>query len=193
MGLVSARTMLLVLTVTALAGALQQRQQKCVPPRRSGKEEESDVLALAREVCRGSAAAAMGLAIIAATAAPGPVQAAQWTSESRFLAEVWHETDKLFYDRSFNGLDWFGERVKLVGGKYSSMEDAQQAASGMMSRLGDKYSRYLEPEAYGRLFEAATGKDAAFVAGGGVQLVDDDKVLQEALLFMLIFSRRASW
>ncbi|KAJ8600404.1 hypothetical protein CTAYLR_001441 [Chrysophaeum taylorii] len=99
--------------------------------------------------------------------------AAPLSAEQRFAAEAWRETDRLFYERTFNGLDWFGERQKLVGRSYKSADEARAAVAELLSRLGDPYTRYVAPDAYERLAAATVG-DAAFVAGAGVQLVDLD-------------------
>ena len=84
------------------------------------------------------------------------------------MAEAWRETDKLFYARGFNDLDWFAERQQLVSKtKKADMEAARTEVSATLAKLGDRYTRYVAPDKYAQLVAATLG-DAAFVAGAGV-------------------------
>ena len=59
--------------------------------------------------------------------------------------ETWALIDKYYLDRTFNGLDWKGERQRLQ--KMEPMDDKQalEEAEKLVSSLGDKYSRVLDP------------------------------------------------
>ncbi|KAJ1457811.1 ClpP/crotonase-like domain-containing protein [Pelagophyceae sp. CCMP2097] len=129
-----------------------------------------DVVRTARTAARSCAA--LGIALSLATAAPQVTcAAAAFTAEQRLAAEAWHETDHLFFDRTFNGVDWFGERTGLLKAKAADADAGRANVVAMIGRLGDKYTRYIAPDAYERLVAATLG-DAAFVAGAGVQMVD---------------------
>jgi carboxyl-terminal processing protease len=86
--------------------------------------------------------------------------------EQKFVAEAWRTVDSTFLDRTFNGQDWFQVRQDLVQKKYKSMDEAQAAVSIMMSKLGDKYTKYLSPAKYQSLVDSATGT----LAGVGVEI-----------------------
>ena len=116
-----------------------------------------------------SAFAAFVIAFSAGTTSPLPADASSYTSlspEQKFVAEAWREVDSTYLDRSFNGQDWFKIRQELVKKKYKSMDEAQGSVSEMMSRLGDKYTRYLTPAKYQSIFDSATGS----LAGVGVEI-----------------------
>eukprot|EP00980_Cylindrotheca_fusiformis_P010448 scaffold2322_cov135-Cylindrotheca_fusiformis.AAC.7 len=108
-------------------------------------------------------------AFFVSTAGALPADASGYGSmspEQKFVAEAWREVDATFFDRTFNGQDWFKMRQELVKRKYKSMEEAQGAVSDMMSKLGDKYTRYLTPAKYQSIFDSATGS----LAGVGVEI-----------------------
>lgn len=102
---------------------------------------------------------------------PLPSEAASYDSlspEQKFAAEAWRMVDATYFDRTFNGLDWFQVRQDLITPKrkYKSMEEAQTAVAGMMAGLGDKYTKYLTPAKYQSLVNSATGT----LAGIGVEI-----------------------
>ena len=45
------------------------------------------------------------------------------------LAETWRIVDKLFVDRTFNGLDWFAAPQDVLKKRYASPDDAYARAS----------------------------------------------------------------
>jgi carboxyl-terminal processing protease len=105
-----------------------------------------------------------------------PADAASYGSlsiEQKFAAEAWREVDNAFLDRTFNGQDWFKLRQDLVKQKYKNMEEAQTAVSDMMSKLGDKYTRYLSPGKYQSMVDTATGT----LAGIGVEIATNKEGL----------------
>ena len=117
--------------------------------------------------CCGAAALACGL-----LGSPLVCGAKELTAPQRFAAEAWRSTDKAFYDREFNGLGWFEERGAVMRAA-KDPESSRAAVSGMLKKLGDKYTRYVAPDDYAKLVAATLG-DAAFVAGAGVTVVDAD-------------------
>jgi carboxyl-terminal processing protease len=109
------------------------------------------------------------IAFAASAGIPMPADAASYGSlspEQKFVAEAWREVDSTYLDRTFNGEDWFKMRQDVVKRKYKDKEEAQTAVSDMMSKMGDKYTRYLTPAKYQSIFDAATGS----LAGVGVEI-----------------------
>ena len=100
---------------------------------------------------------------------PQPTMAAGYGSlseEQKVVAEAWRLVDNSFIDRTFNGNDWFGMRQNLVNKKYKSMGEAESAIEGLVSSLGDKYTRYLAPAKYQSIVDSAQGT----LAGVGIEL-----------------------
>mmetsp|Transcript_27655 Transcript_27655/g.36287 ORF Transcript_27655/g.36287 Transcript_27655/m.36287 type:complete len:517 (+) Transcript_27655:76-1626(+) len=97
--------------------------------------------------------------------------AAELTEEQRVVAQTWRVVDKLYVDRTFNGLDWFKVRQDAVKKKYKSMDEAYETISSFVAKLDDPYTRFLVPSKYRSLVNSATGE----VAGIGVELFVDSK------------------
>ena len=96
-----------------------------------------------------------------------------FTPEQKMVTEAWREVDSTYLDRTFNGQDWFQMRQDLVKQKYKSMDEAHNAVEDMMSKLGDKYTRYLSPAKYQSMVDAATGT----LAGVGVEIATNKEKL----------------
>ena len=117
---------------------------------------------------RALGTAAVALALIL----PSTAQAKEFTDAQHFAAEAWRATDKLYYERTFGGADWFRARSDLIQ-QATDAESARGAVDSLLRKLGDPYTRYVAPEKYEALVSATLG-DAAVVAGAGVQVVDGD-------------------
>lgn len=110
----------------------------------------------------------LSLVILFGQPAP-PALAAGYGSlsdEQKAVAEAWRLVDNSYLDRTFNGQDWFKVRQDMVKKKYKSMDEAQKEISDMVSKLGDKYTRYLSPSKYQSIVDSATGT----LAGVGIEI-----------------------
>eukprot|EP00569_Conticribra_weissflogii_P008400 CAMPEP_0171369868 /NCGR_PEP_ID=MMETSP0879-20121228/7641_1 /TAXON_ID=67004 /ORGANISM="Thalassiosira weissflogii, Strain CCMP1336" /LENGTH=272 /DNA_ID=CAMNT_0011878245 /DNA_START=23 /DNA_END=841 /DNA_ORIENTATION=- len=97
---------------------------------------------------------------------------ASFTPSQRFLSELWRVVDASYLDRTFGSQNWFQLRQDAVyGKKYQSLADARAEADVLLSKLGDRYTRYLPPGKYDSIVNAATGN----VFGVGVELASDEK------------------
>jgi hypothetical protein len=77
-----------------------------------------------------------GIEVIQSAAVPG----------SPVAAEVWALLDKYYLDRTFNGLDFKAERLRLETLGPLSDEAALEESASLVRRLGDRYSRVLPPK-----------------------------------------------
>lgn len=93
--------------------------------------------------------------------------AESWDDRNRLASEVWRTADELYLDRTFNGQDWFKLRQSVVKRTYNSDQDVYSAVQTMLSKLGDKYTRFLTPAQYDALLSTAQGSD---LIGLGVEL-----------------------
>jgi carboxyl-terminal processing protease len=93
-----------------------------------------------------------------------------WNDRNRLAAEIWRAVDENYNDRTFNNQDWFKLRKELVKKEYDTDEEVYSAISKMLSKLGDKYTRFLPPAAYNALFNSAAGE----LTGVGLELLGKD-------------------
>ena len=91
--------------------------------------------------------------------------AEEWTDRNRLAADAWRAVDEIYYDRTFNGKDWFKLR----------QEEVYDSIAKMLLNLGDKYTRYLPPAKYDILMNSAQGE----LTGVGLELLglDDGTVM----------------
>eukprot|EP01036_Dinobryon_divergens_P028000 gene28000-36879_t len=97
---------------------------------------------------------------------PVIADSSSWTDRNRLAAETWRAVDEGYLDRTFGGQDWFKLRQEVVKKNYKSDEELYQSLTTMVSKLGDKYTRFLNPAQYSALLSSATGQ----LTGIGVEL-----------------------
>ena len=95
-----------------------------------------------------------------------PVMAGDWNDQNRLAAEAWRAVDEIYYDRTFNGNDWFKLRQEIVKKDYKSDEEVYKNIASMLTKLGDKYTRFLAPAQYTALMNSAQGE----LTGVGLEL-----------------------
>ena len=95
---------LVAAAVVASATALAPHTHSRV--RRAHVNEHAPTLLLRRAL--GTAAVALALTM------PSTAQAKEFTDAQHFAAEAWRATDKLYYERTFGGADWFRARSDLI-------------------------------------------------------------------------------
>ena len=130
------------------------------------KRHTTPFKAIQEQICKSIAWGCLSILILT-TPLPGVASDyGSMTPEQKAVAEAWRVVDNTFLDRTFNGQDWFKVREDLVKRKYKNMDEARGAITEMMSKLGDKYTRYLTPAKYQSLVDSATGT----LAGVGVEI-----------------------
>jgi carboxyl-terminal processing protease len=93
---------------------------------------------------------------------PGPKQ---------LVDEVWQILDRNYVDGSFNQQDWKAVRQDYLGRSYSSKKQAYVAIQQMVSKLGDRYTEFFEPQAYNALNTEISGN----LSGVGLELAANEK------------------
>ena len=124
-------------------------------------------------------------AAAAASASAATATAPATTENQRLVADVWTAVSSAYYDPTFNGLGTSGWRQKETEAM-AAVSDAgpddddlvADAIGGMLSSLGDPYTRFLPREKYEALTSYATGGKNNFGVkddggGIGVQLLED--------------------
>jgi carboxyl-terminal processing protease len=86
-------------------------------------------------------------------------------SPERLYLKVWDLINKDYYDQTFKGQNWNRWKERYAG-KLKTQEDAHKAIETMLSSLGDRYTRFLDKEA----FQDEKDQINAQLFGVGVQI-----------------------
>ncbi|MBF2047591.1 MAG: S41 family peptidase [Elainella sp. C42_A2020_010] len=95
-----------------------------------------------------------------------PAQALFQDSPKAVLDEAWQIVNREYVDTAFNQVDWMAVRQQLLSRNYSSTQEAYNALRQELERLGDPYTRFLDPEQY----RALTNQTSGELSGVGVRL-----------------------
>lgn len=87
------------------------------------------------------------------------------TNPDHIYDSVWMLVKEDYFDNSFNGQNWDRWRHKYDG-KLANLEDAHKAVETMLASLGDRYTRFLDKEA----FTEEKSQIKAELCGIGVQI-----------------------
>ncbi len=89
----------------------------------------------------------------------------QSTNPEHIYDSVWMLIEEDFFDDTYNGQDWKRWRHKYDG-KLTNLDDAHKAVETMLASLGDRYTRFLDKEA----FTEEKSQIKAELCGIGVQI-----------------------
>lgn len=98
------------------------------------------------------------------------VLAALEDSPKTVLDEAWQIVNQRYVDPNFNQVDWQVVRVNLLNTEYSSTEQAYAALREALGELGDRYTRFLDPDQY----QALSNQTAGELSGVGMRLTVDE-------------------
>jgi carboxyl-terminal processing protease len=85
--------------------------------------------------------------------------------------EVWQVIDTSYVDGTFNQTDWRAVRKDYLSRSYSSKPEAYGAIRDMLKKLGDPYTRFMDPDEFRNMKIDTSGE----LTGVGIQLAADDK------------------
>lgn len=113
---------------------------------------------------------------IAATAAVSlvgcrAVMAALQDSPKAVVDQAWQIVNREYVDGTFNQVDWQKARQELLGKNYTSREQAYTALRNALEKLGDPYTRFMDP----KQFEALTSQTSGELSGIGLRLELNEK------------------
>lgn len=95
-----------------------------------------------------------------------PAQASFHDSPKAVLDEAWQIVNREYVDTAFNQVDWQVVRQELLRRNYTDTQEAYAALRQQLERLGDPYTRFLDPEQY----EDLTSQTSGELSGVGVRL-----------------------
>lgn len=101
--------------------------------------------------------------------APGwcrSVRAALQDSPKALVDEVWQLVNREYVDGTFNKVNWQATRQSLLSKDYTSREQAYTAVQEALKKLGDPYTRFLDPKQY----EALTNQTSGELSGVGLRM-----------------------
>ncbi|OLP16105.1 peptidase S41 [Leptolyngbya sp. 'hensonii'] len=108
-------------------------------------------------------------AVVTATALHLPGTKAQATfqdSPKVVVDEAWQIVNRDYVDGSFNKVDWLMVRQRLLSVNYNSREEAYSAIREALEKLGDPYTRFMDPKQYQSLTNQTRGE----LSGIGIRL-----------------------
>ncbi|MCC5635967.1 S41 family peptidase [Nostoc sp. CHAB 5844] len=116
------------------------------------------------------------IATTAAVSVFGPawtrgVRAALQDSPKALVDQVWQLVNREYVDGTFNQQDWQATRQSLLSKEYSSKQEAYVAIREALQKLGDPYTRFMDPKQY----EALTNQTSGEVSGIGIRMEVNEK------------------
>ncbi|ACC80435.1 S41 family peptidase [Nostoc punctiforme] len=92
-------------------------------------------------------------------------------SPQKLVDEVWQILDKNYVDSNFNHQDWKAIRQQYLSRSYSSKKEAYGAIQEMVSKLGDRYTEFYDPQEFKALNSDISGN----LSGVGLELAENEK------------------
>jgi len=99
------------------------------------------------------------------------VRAALQDSPKALVDEVWQLVNREYVDATFNKVNWQATRQSLLSKDYTSREQAYTAVQEALEKLGDPYTRFLDPKQY----EALTNQTSGELSGVGIRMELNEK------------------
>ena len=106
--------------------------------------------------------------------AGSPVKAELEDSPKTVVDEVWQIVHNEFVDRQFNQVNWLEQRQELLRQDYQDTDSSYKAIRQSLKKLGDPYTRFLNP----KQFEELTSQTSGELSGVGIRLSIDELTKQ---------------
>jgi C-terminal processing protease CtpA/Prc len=81
----------------------------------------------------------------------------QTSDHQALVSRVWQTVQEQYYDPQFRGLDWQSYQKTYVQRAYVQPEQAYQAAQDLLSKLKDRYTRFLAPAQFQKVAGPSVG------------------------------------
>ncbi|MFM7450005.1 MAG: carboxyl-terminal processing protease CtpC [Leptolyngbyaceae cyanobacterium] len=125
-----------------------------------------------RGLVLGSTALAVAAVAVAGTGIQlSKGQALFRESPKELVDEVWQIIDRTYVDGTFNQVDWKKVRTDYLNRTYPDKQEAYKAIRDMLKKLGDPYTRFMDPEEFKNMQIDTSGE----LTGVGIQLAADEK------------------
>jgi carboxyl-terminal processing protease len=127
---------------------------------------------ISHKVVLGATAIAVAAVTVTSTGLHLPEgQAFFRDSPKELVDEVWQIIDRTYVDATFNQVDWKKVRTEYLSKTYSDKEQAYKSIREMLKKLGDPYTRFMDPKEFNNMKIDTSGE----LFGVGIQLAADEK------------------
>jgi carboxyl-terminal processing protease len=92
-------------------------------------------------------------------------------SPKEIVDEVWQVINRQYVDATFNQVDWRQVRNDYLERNYQNKEEAYDAIREMLERLGDPYTRFMDPDEFRNMQIDTSGE----LTGVGIQITKDEE------------------
>lgn len=92
-------------------------------------------------------------------------------SPKELIDEVWQIVDRNYVDGTFNQVDWKAVRQEYLSRNYANKQEAYKAVREMLEKLGDPYTRFMDPDEFKNMQVETSGE----LTGVGIQLALDEE------------------
>lgn len=92
-------------------------------------------------------------------------------SPKELIDEVWQIIDRQYVDGTFNQVDWRSVRSEYLKKNYATKQEAYKGIREMLKKLGDPYTRFMDPEEFNNMRIDTSGE----LTGVGIQLAQDEE------------------
>ncbi|MBR8834014.1 MAG: S41 family peptidase [Stigonema ocellatum SAG 48.90 = DSM 106950] len=99
------------------------------------------------------------------------VRAALQDSPKAIVDQVWQLVNREYVDGKFNQQDWQATRQSLLNQDYTNRDQAYNAIREALKKLGDPYTRFMDPKQY----ESLTNQTSGEVSGIGIRMEENEK------------------
>ncbi|WP_310419360.1 carboxyl-terminal processing protease CtpB [Chamaesiphon sp. OTE_8_metabat_110] len=100
--------------------------------------------------------------------------AASKDSPKAIVDEAWQIVNREYVDGTFNRLDWQKTRMELLKRNYKNRQEAYVAIRSTLKKLGDPYTRFLDPQQFQSLNNQTSGE----MSGVGIKLEANPRTQQ---------------
>jgi carboxyl-terminal processing protease len=102
------------------------------------------------------------------------VSAAFKDSPKAIVDEAWQIVNREYVDGTFNKLNWQKTRIDLLKRNYSNRQEAYTAIRATLKKLGDPYTRFMDPTQFQSLNNQTSGE----MSGVGIRLEANPRTKQ---------------
>jgi carboxyl-terminal processing protease len=100
--------------------------------------------------------------------------AASKDSPKKIVDEAWQIVNREYVDGNFNRLDWKKTRMDLLKRNYTNRQEAYVAIRSILKKLGDPYTRFMDPQQ----FQSLTNQTSGEMSGVGIRLEANPRTKQ---------------